>query len=368
MPITASRGLGFREAMSITSNSPVRYLPFGVLAMGLLVSVALVLSKRPLPLPVISQVGSFSLTNQLGQISRLQDLLGQVWVANIIFTRCPGPCREMSTRMSALQTAFATSPEVRFVSLTADPEFDTPAVLKRYSETFNADPQRWLFLTGPKADIVRLAVEELKLTAVDKETAQRTAPEDMFIHSTLSVLVDSRGRLRGAVEVAEANGPAQVEAQVKLLLAEWGFLRVTDLPAVNASLNAIAGLLLILGLVFILRGQREAHQHCMLSAFVCSCVFLICYVTHKILVRGVHTPLGVGGWILKAYHVMLVSHIILAITVVPLALITIRRGVTARYELHKKIARWTWPIWMYVSVTGVLIYFMLYHWFPATPR
>lgn len=139
------------------------------------------------------------------------------------------------------------------------------------------------------------------------------------------------------------------------------------MPALNASLNALAGVLLFVGLILIKQGRREAHRRCMLAAFLCSCVFLVCYVTHKILVRGVHTPLGADGLIKTAYLVMLVSHIILAIAVVPLALISIRRGLAERFDAHRRIARITWPIWMYVSVTGVLIYFMLYRWFPATP-
>lgn len=144
-------------------------------------------------------------------------------------------------------------------------------------------------------------------------------------------------------------------------------MQVSDLPTLNASLNGCASVLLLLGYILIRRGEKVWHQRCMLAAFVCSCVFLISYVTHKVLVRGVHTPLGATGAILGIYRVMLVSHILLAIAVVPLALVTIRRGLRAQYDTHRKIARITWPIWMYVSVTGVLIYFALYHWFPAKP-
>lgn len=144
-------------------------------------------------------------------------------------------------------------------------------------------------------------------------------------------------------------------------------MHVSDLPTVNASLNATAGVLLALGLVFIRRGQREAHQRCMMAAFVCSCVFLFFYVLHKYLIHGVHTPIGAEGIIRNVYYVMLVSHILLAMAVVPLAWVTIFRARSGRFELHKKLARWTWPIWMYVSVTGVLIYFMLYHWYRAHP-
>ncbi|MBM3846087.1 MAG: DUF420 domain-containing protein [Verrucomicrobia bacterium] len=140
-------------------------------------------------------------------------------------------------------------------------------------------------------------------------------------------------------------------------------MTAADLPALNASLNGLAALLLSLGLFFILRGQREMHRRCMLGAFGCSCVFLVFYVLHKILVAS-HRPIGAEGGLRTAYYVMLASHILLAMAVVPMALISIRHGLAERFDRHKRIARWTWPIWMYVSVTGVLIYFMLYHWYP----
>jgi putative membrane protein len=138
-----------------------------------------------------------------------------------------------------------------------------------------------------------------------------------------------------------------------------------DLPAINASLNALSTVFLTLGFIFIKQQKQDAHRKCMMAAFVTSSVFLVCYVLHKILVRGVHTPFGGEGFIRTAYYVMLISHILLAMAIVPLVLITMNRALKQRFELHKKIARWTWPIWMYVSVTGVLVYLMLYQWFPA---
>lgn len=142
-------------------------------------------------------------------------------------------------------------------------------------------------------------------------------------------------------------------------------MAISDLPALNATLNGIAGVLLVVGLVLIRQGRREAHRRCMISAFACSCIFLVTYVIHKILVRGVHTPIGAEGFVKTVYYVMLFTHVVLAIAVVPLALISIRRGLSQQFDQHRKIARIAWPIWMYVSVTGVLIYFMLYRWFPS---
>lgn len=136
------------------------------------------------------------------------------------------------------------------------------------------------------------------------------------------------------------------------------------MPALNAALNGCSTILLTAGYIFIRRSKQVAHRNCMIGAFVTSCVFLVCYVLHKILMKGVHTPFSGPVGLKPFYYMLLFSHILLAITIVPLALVTIQRGLRARFELHKKIARWTWPLWMYVSVTGVLIYFLLYQIFP----
>lgn len=141
-------------------------------------------------------------------------------------------------------------------------------------------------------------------------------------------------------------------------------MTVADIPALNACLNGLSTVLLTLGFIFIKRGQREAHRNCMIAALGTSAVFLVGYVTHKILVKGVHTPFGGEGFIRTVYYVMLISHVILAMAIVPLVLITVSRALRERFDRHKCIARWTWPIWMYVSVTGVLVYFFLYVWFP----
>lgn len=142
-------------------------------------------------------------------------------------------------------------------------------------------------------------------------------------------------------------------------------MKVSDLPALNACLNAISLVLLVSGFLFIRSGRREAHRRCMMGAFVTSCVFLVSYVLHKVLVRGVHTKLGAEGFLKTLYYGMLISHILLAASIVPLALVTISRARRGLFEAHRRIARWTWPVWTYVSVTGILIYFMLYRWFPA---
>lgn len=206
--------------MSDPTRSTLKLLPLGVLAVAVLLGAALLLTPGDPPLPVISQVRPFHLTNHLGRVSTLEDLRNKVWVGNIIFTRCGGPCLEMSRRMERLQKDLAGRGAVSFVTLTTDPEFDTPEVLKRYSERFKDRSDRWMFLTGAKAEIARLAVEDLKLTTVETEPDKRTSPEDLFIHSTISVVVDARGRLRGAVEVLEETGIDDLKRLIDRVLSE----------------------------------------------------------------------------------------------------------------------------------------------------
>lgn len=141
-------------------------------------------------------------------------------------------------------------------------------------------------------------------------------------------------------------------------------MSVHDIPALNAGLNALATVLMTAGFLFIKQGKREAHRAAMLSAGAVSAVFLVGYVAHKILVRGVHTPFGGEGAIRTIYYGMLISHILLAISIAFLVPKTFWLAIKGDYETHRRWARFTFPIWYYVSVTGVLVYFFLYVWWP----
>ncbi|HEY9172768.1 MAG TPA: SCO family protein [Verrucomicrobiae bacterium] len=173
-----------------------------VATLGLIFVLARIESaaKRAQPLPVLAQVSDFALTNQAGQTVSLADLRGRVWVADIIFTRCAGPCPQMTRRMKSLQDALPAASTAKLVTLTTDPEFDTPPVMKAYGEKFGADFARWSFLTGDKSEIAKLAIDGLKLTTVEKKPEERADPSDLFIHSTIFVLVDKQARLRGVFE------------------------------------------------------------------------------------------------------------------------------------------------------------------------
>jgi len=137
-----------------------------------------------------------------------------------------------------------------------------------------------------------------------------------------------------------------------------------DLPAVNAVLNSTATLLLVLGYVLIKSGREVAHKWTMLAAFGVSCAFLVCYLIYHFAVT-LHVPFSGPAAVRPFYLLILLSHIVLAITVPFLAGLTIYRGLRDQREKHRRIAVWTFPIWLYVSVTGVVIYLMLYQIFPA---
>ena len=160
-------------------------------------------SKNPNALPIISKLSDFSLTNQLSEPIGLDDFSGKVWFADIVFTRCGGPCPAMTKRMAELQSYYENNQNVAFVTLTTDPEFDTPEIMKRFAIKHGAQNQNWDFLTGKKTDIVRLAADEMKLTVMDKPQNQQVSPEDLFIHSSYFVVMDKQGRLRGALESLE---------------------------------------------------------------------------------------------------------------------------------------------------------------------
>lgn len=147
-------------------------------------------------------------------------------------------------------------------------------------------------------------------------------------------------------------------------------MSIHDLPAVNASLNGLSAIFLAAGYVFIRRRNKIAHRNCMISAFSVSVIFLMCYLTY-------HTYLGVvlhqgptrfqnPLWFRPIYLAILISHSILAVVIVPMVLVTLYRARTERFEVHRKIARWTLPLWMYVSVTGVMVYLFLYRIFPQS--
>jgi uncharacterized membrane protein YozB (DUF420 family) len=139
---------------------------------------------------------------------------------------------------------------------------------------------------------------------------------------------------------------------------------VHDIPASNAFFNGLAGVFLAFGYYFVKRGKVIAHRNCMIAAVCSSALFLTGYLTYHIFLRGGVTRFHNPAWFRPIYLTILITHLILAVAILPMIIVTMSRALKQRFDKHKRIARWTWPLWMYVSVTGVLIYLLLYQIFP----
>jgi protein SCO1/2/putative membrane protein len=296
----------------------------------------------------LGPIADFSLTNQDGQTVTRKDLLGKVWVASFIFTRCPNECVQITKNLGELQRQLGRNEDVVLVSFTVDPKHDTPAVLKAYAEQKGATPKRWIFLTGDESSLNRLIVDSFK---------QPFAP-----HSPQLVVVDADGEFRGFIhDGTKLDEFPQLRRKIRWLILE----KYHYLPTVNGALNALSGLLLILGYVAIRARRVTAHKALMGSALAVSAAFLVCYLYyHFAVLGGRHTDFPGEGGIYAAYYGVLISHTLLAAVVAPLAVIVAYRGVRGQLARHVRLARWTLPFWLYVSATGVLVYWMRYHLYP----
>ncbi|MEI9973131.1 MAG: SCO family protein, partial [Ignavibacteriota bacterium] len=177
--------------------------------LGAVVLLALTMAGcvKPKALPVLGDIPEFQLTAQTGQPFDSKVLDGHVWVADFIYTTCPGPCPMMTTRMRQLQTSTEEIPDVRMVSITVDPEHDTPPVLAEYAAHYKQDPSRWFFLTGPKETLNDLGVHAFKLNSVDGS----------LTHSTRFVLIDRQRRIRGFYDYGEDGFVPQLLHDVRQL-------------------------------------------------------------------------------------------------------------------------------------------------------
>jgi len=324
-------------------------LAITTLALAVVIVLRLVRADR---LPVLGNVPDFSLVEASDRPLRRADLRGRVWVADFIFTHCASICPVMTANLSGAQRALFAQRGLRLVSFSVDPVRDTPAVLADYARRYDADRARWHFVTGSKTDIWTLAHSGFRLTT-EAGGSEDTEP---ILHSPHLVLVDQRGRIRGYYDGTEA-------AEVKRLIGDAQRLE-SKLPTVNAALNAGSAVCLAAGYLMIRQKRTTAHAACMIAAVVVSLTFLVCYVTYHAEVGS--RPFDGQGGIRSVYYGILLTHTVLAAMVALwLAPVTVYRAARRRFEQHKGIARWTLPVWLYVSVTGVVIYFMLYHWYAA---
>lgn len=297
-------------------------------------------------LPVYGQVGEFSLLDHKGNAFGLNELEGKVWVADFIFTTCSGICPTMSKAMSGLNQAFSRNPQVRMVSITVNPENDTPEVMELYAKKYKAQGEGWIFLTGERDAIQKLALESFKMGDM----------KEIVFHSALFALVDEEGRIRGYYDGTDPQRVAQLHKDLPRLLKKKS---PPVLPTINATLNALAGVFLLLGFLAIRRKDHLAHRKAMIAAFVCSALFLCTYLYYHMTTHAITRYAG-EGWLKGLYFFVLGTHTPLAAVIVPFILIALWHAFSGDFKKHTAITRWLLPVWGYVSVTGVVIYLMLY--------
>jgi protein SCO1/2 len=302
------------------------------------------------------ELGSFRLIERTGKAVTEADLAGDVWVSAFIFTRCPVSCPKISSVMKGLQAPLGKA-GVRLVSLSVDPDFDTPPVLTRYAQGLGADPDLWWFLTGKQDEVVDLILKRFHLPVARNEGVDASDPDakvEAVRHSLRLVLVDRGNKVVGFFD---SDDPDAVKKLVTMATRKASWAR--HLPALNATLNGSCALLLLLGWVLIVSKNVRGHAACMIAAVSVSSIFLACYLTYHFQVGSV--PYRGEGWPKFVYFTILLSHTALAtFGVVPLVALTLIRAIRKEFHRHASIARVTFPIWLYVSITGVVIYWMLY--------
>ncbi|MBV8129343.1 MAG: DUF420 domain-containing protein, partial [Planctomycetaceae bacterium] len=325
------------------------------------------------------KLGAFELVERSGRQISEADFADRVCIVSFIFTRCQLSCPRITSVMKSLQARLEGS-DVLLVSLSVDPEHDTPQVLAEYARRFEAEPKRWWFLTGSRPLIYNLIQRRFKLSVMENPAPEAGGKAEAIAHSDRLALVD-RGRVVG---LFDSNEPAALGTLVdqarRRALPDW----VRALPTVNASLNALCALFLMAGWSLIrsrdampgspARPDAKAfasasmlqvprvrgHIVCMVFAVFTSTIFLVCYLVYHYYAGSV--PFRGQGPTRWLYFTVLISHTFLAtLGVVPLVFLTLLRALQRDFSRHRLIAATTFPIWVYVSVTGVLIYLMLYH-------
>ena len=374
--------------------------------------------------------GEFGLTN----------LPGKPWVVSFIFTRCITTCPQITLSMKTLHDrVIEKNPDVMFVTVTVDPDYDNETILRRYSETFSPNRERWKFLTGETEKVQDIIVNGFGIF-IKENIGDARRPGMEVAHSNRVLLVNREGFPTGKflgtnqddiselagillgrkpfpspsppLQFSSSSGPVDVQflpadsstqqagnnptsrkskdttaatsgtnvsspedrshsdnlitslrlANIDRRLPRWA----KKLPVANALLNSTAAVLLTLGWLAIRNGHREMHRNLMISAFVVSVVFLGCYLTshwalkHYTGERG--RPFMGSSTSRTVYYFILWPHVVLASTVPVFAIRIFQHAAAERWDRHRALARVALPIWMYVSVTGVIIYGMLYHW------
>lgn len=302
----------------------------------------------------LGPVADFSFTDQRGQAVTRQHLLGKVWVAFFFYVGCTEGCADTTRNIAALTQQFTGWSDVHFVGFSVRSSNDDVAALAQYAAAFDADQNGWSLLTGPEQEVHELVRNSFRQAVMP--TPERGQGKEV-VHTFRFVLVDHRGQIRGYIN--DGRDGNQVAALVRQLQLQ---MQAKYLPTANAGLNLLCALLLVAGYLAIQRRCLTCHKVCMLSALAVSALFLACYLYyHFVVLDGSPTRFSGTGPIRLVYFAVLLSHTILAALVAPMALVSAGLGLRHRLKGHVWLARWTLPLWLYVSITGVVVYWMLYH-------
>lgn len=331
-------------------------------------------------------VPDFTFTDRGGAEVTKASLLGEPWIGVPFFVRCTGPCPSVTRDISERLIPMLDGTPIRVVSFSIDPTVDTPEKLDEYAAAFGAEDERWLFVRGDsEEEMHRFLNDGLKVPVV--RDAEVDDPGQAIVHGTRMPVVDAEGVIAGWYELRDPSQgedgiPIEeatpiVETRYALIAARaralagldyvWPPKTPSRIPLINASLNAAAFLLLIAGYVAIRREKKELHGLLMRSAFVVSALFLGFYLYYHFAVlpiSGGPTKYNGTGLAKTAYLLMLLTHVVLAIVNLPMVLRVLWLAHKERWDAHKRLAKWTFPIWVYVSLTGVLVYLVLYPFNP----
>ena len=324
-------------------------------------------------------LGAFEFVERSGRKISDADLADRVCIVSFIFTRCQLSCPRISSVMKSLQARLEGS-DVLLVSLSVDPEHDTPEVLSEYARRFEAEPDRWWFLTGSRPLIYNLIQRRFKLSVMENPAPEADGNAEAVAHSDRLALVD-HGRVVGLFDSNEpaalgySRGPGKTPSAPKLdsglahgerqpqrtlrlfLIIGWCLIRSRDaVPGSRVRPEAEA-----LSSASVLQVPRvRGHIVCMALAVLTSTIFLMFYLIYHY--HAGSMPFRGQGLTRLIYFTVLLSHTVLAtFGVVPLVVLTLLRALRRDFARHRLVAATTFPIWVYVSITGVVIYLMLYH-------
>ncbi|MEC8511827.1 MAG: DUF420 domain-containing protein [Planctomycetota bacterium] len=317
-----------------------------------------------------------------GQLSKA-DLLGEPWIGVPFFLECTGPCPSITRDIRERLYPVLEGTGVKLVSFSLDPERDTPEALDAYARTLDVDRDRWLFVSAPEEGAMHDFVRTGLWVPVQRDPEANDAGL-AITHGTRMPVVDGSGVIAGLYELADPTLATGMSGEEAMPLAEAEalldarFALIADrakalaaggsvIPLVNACLNGTAFVLLIAGFLAIKRGAKKQHELLMKLAFVVSAAFLAFYLYYHFAVlpiSGGPTRFNGEGPAKVAYLLMLASHVLLAVVNLPMVLRTFWLAHREDWDRHKRLAKLTLPIWLYVSITGVLVYLVLYQFNP----